>query len=38
VIYATGYHLQRLVFFYTTSTLGRWTNPSDVSLISIRYS
>jgi len=30
VIYATGYHLQRLAFFYTTSTLGYWTNPSDV--------
>ena len=32
VIYATGYHLQRLVFFYTTNTLGRWTSPSDVRL------
>lgn len=30
VIYATGLYLQRLVFFYTTNTLGYWTSPSDV--------
>jgi hypothetical protein len=30
VVYATGFHLQRLVLFYTSNTLGRWTDPADV--------
>jgi hypothetical protein len=30
VLYTTGLHLRRLVLFYTTSSLGYWTNPGNV--------